>query len=73
MYTYTITVPTKKAFSLLVPHIKEIGGSVLQERKTLKKTKKTGLEQALEDIEKGNLIHYGTIEEYKEKTKKFFK
>jgi hypothetical protein len=72
MYTYIITVPTKKAFSLLAPYIKEIGGSVLRERKTVKKAKKTGLEEALEDIEKGNLIHYGTPEQFKEEMEKLF-
>ena len=34
---------------------------------------KTDLEQALEEYDNGNFIYYGTIEEYKEKTKKFFK
>ena len=32
---------------------------------------KTDLEQALEDVEKGNLIHCGSYEEYLKKTAKF--
>ena len=30
----------------------------------ISETKKSELDQALEDLENGNLIHYGTVEEF---------
>jgi len=35
-------------------------------------TKKSELDQALEDLEKGNTIHYGTVEEFSNRIDKYF-
>ena len=34
--------------------------------------KKSELDQALEDLENGNLIHYGTVEEFSNRIDKYF-
>ena len=72
MYTFTISVPTKKDFLPIKSYIKYLGVSaVIKEAKSIKR--KSELDQALEDLENGNLIHYGTIGEFSEKIDKYFK
>jgi len=70
MYTFTISVPTKRDFIPIKSYIKDLGVNAVV--KEIKNTKKTELNQALEDLEKGNLIHYGTVEEFSEKIDKYF-
>jgi len=70
MYTFTVSVPTKKDFIPIQSYIKDLGVNAVV--KEIKSTRESELSQALEDLEKGNLIHYGTVEEFSEKIDKYF-
>lgn len=71
MYTFTISVPQKKDFLPIKSYIEGLGVNVvIEEVESIKK--KTELDQALEDLEAGNLIHYGTIEEFSKRIDKYF-
>jgi len=71
MYTFTISVSRKKDFLPIKSYIEDMGvNAVIKEVKGAKK--KTELDLALEDLEKGNLIHYGTIEEFSKRIDKYF-
>ena len=72
MYTFTISVPTKRDFLPIKSYIKDLGvNAVIKETKSIKK--KSELDQAMEDLKNGNLIHYGTIQEFSERIDKYFK
>ena len=72
MYTFTISLPTKKDFFPIESYIKNLGvDAVITEAKSPKN--KLELDHALEDLKNGNLIHYGTTEEFSEKIDKYFK
>ena len=71
MYTFTVSVPTKKDFLPIKSYIKDMGvNAVIKETKSVKK--KTELDQALEDLGNGNLIHYGTVKEFSKRIDKYF-
>ena len=72
MYTFAISVPQKKDFLPIKSYIKDLGvNAVIKEIKSVER--KSELDQALEDLENGNLIHYGTIEEFSKGIDKYFK
>ena len=48
----------------------ESSKKLTQELKEAHKNKKSGIEEALEDIKNGNIIHYGSYEDYLKKTEK---
>jgi hypothetical protein len=68
MYTFTISVPTKKEFLPIESYIKNMGVNAV-----ITEAKKSELDQALNDLKNGNLIHYGTVEEFSERIDKYFK
>ena len=70
MYTFAISVPTKKDFMPIKSYIKNLGVNAVV--KELNTTNQSELSQALKDLENGNLIHYGTVEEFSEKIDKYF-
>jgi hypothetical protein len=68
MYTYTVSLPdNSKSLSSLKSYLKTLGGAVIEK----KATAKTNLQEALEDVEKGNLIHCENYDDYIRKTEKF--
>jgi len=71
MYTFTVSVPTRKDFIPIKSYIEDLGVHAVV--KEVKNTKKSELAQALEDLENGNLIHYGTVENFSEKIDQYFK
>lgn len=60
--TFEVSLPAEYA-SVLKKMIQGLGGQVKAQRKT----KKCGLDEALEDVEAGRINRYNSFEEFKQK------
>jgi hypothetical protein len=65
MHTYTVKIPSKKAFLSLKSYLEFLGGTIVEENKTINHASpKTNLQQALEDVENENFAFSGSFEEF---------
>ncbi|MDR1974772.1 MAG: hypothetical protein LBQ31_08910 [Bacteroidales bacterium] len=72
METYIIELDNRsKQAKSFVAFLSSLDFLKIKPSVTSKSVKRTALEQAIEDVENGDTIKYGTFEDYLKKTKKY--